>query len=90
MLGRVKIPWLLVIIAFVISMISAKVGVIFPDYQIKFFDGDIALKTVLIGIGILLGGVVIKTFGSFVDYWLRADISRRFRDVQLIKYSSFP
>lgn len=86
LLRNSKVPWLLIAVAFVLSIISAKAAVLFPDYSIKFFEeGNITRRTVLTGIGLLVFAAAVSVPKSYLEAWLRTCISMRLRDTVLEK-----
>lgn len=60
-----KVPWILVIVSFVLETVSAKMAVWFPVYQQKITGGDFSFNTILLAILVLLFyNVFFKSFFS--------------------------
>lgn len=58
-----KVPWILVIVSFVLETVSARIAVWFPVYQQKITGGDFSFTTILIAVLVLLFYDVL--FSSF-------------------------
>lgn len=86
LLKKADIPWIVIAVAFAISLASARLSVLFPDYSIKFFEeGEITRRTIMTGIGILVIAATVSLVKSYIEAWLRTDISMRLRDTVLSK-----
>lgn len=90
MFRRVHIPWNWLILTLVMSLVSARLSIIFPDYQRRFFDGDFATKTVIIGILILMATAGFSIFYDLLDGYVRNLVAKLFRDSVLKKIFRLP
>lgn len=89
-LKTTKLPWLLILSSVVVSLISTKVGTIFPDYQQKLTSGDISTKTVLTAIAILIGSALAVIISTYLNGYTTAVINRNVLDTVWYKVLRLP
>ncbi len=79
MLSKTHLPWLWIIITFVITISSSAIYLLVPDYTNQVLDGDLSSNTILIFVLTLVASFVINA----VSYWLQevagAKITRSMR-----------
>lgn len=89
-LRTTQLPWLLIVSSVVVSLISTKVGTIFPDYQQKLTSGDISTKTVLTAIAILVGSALAVIISTYLNGYTTAVINRNVLDTVWYKVLRLP
>ena len=75
----VRLPWLFIIIAIALGMISSKVGAIFTNFQREFFSGNLTRETIMKGIGILVFAMIVSIVANFIRDYTTNRISRNIR-----------
>lgn len=70
------LPWPLIVLSVVVSLVSTRVGAIFPDYQQKLTSGDISTKTVVTAIVILLASALSVVASTYINGYTTAVINR--------------
>lgn len=78
---KIRIPWILIGIGFVISILNSRLAVVFPDYQRKYFErGNISTDIIVIGVLILIGSGILKIIKVSLEALITTEISKRFRN----------
>lgn len=80
LLTHIHIPWLKLALCVALSLGSAKAYIFWADYQQRFFSGDLALQTILIGLAALGGSALLAVINNYFGGYLRNTIARNFRD----------
>lgn len=78
---KIRIPWILIGIGFVISILNSRLAIVFPDYQRKYFErGNISTDIIVIGVLILIGSGILKIIKVSLEALITTEISKRFRN----------
>lgn len=80
LLFSARLPWLLVVISIVVSLISTKVGSLFPAYQQKLTSGQFDSIVIRNAILILLASFVLGRINTFLGGYTNANISLAMRN----------
>lgn len=90
LIKKIKIPWILIGIGFVISILNSRLSVVFPDYQRKYFErGNISTDIIVVGVLILLGSGILKITKLSLEAVINTEISKSFRNSLLEKVFRF-
>lgn len=85
-----RIPWALLLITVALGLVSARVGLLYPDYQMKITSGDLSKETVTTAILILAGSIVISVIANYVRIYTHNLISKRVLDQVWAKILTLP
>lgn len=85
-----RIPWGMIVLSVALSMVAARVGTIFPDFQKRITDGDLSWPTVRTAIGILLLTAILGMISSYIQGYTRCKINKRVLDTVWAKILSLP
>ncbi len=80
LLLRSRLPWLLIIISIAVSLISTKVGSLFPAYQQRLFSGEHDSTTIRNAILILVCSFIIGRINSFLTGYTNSSVSLAVRN----------
>lgn len=79
-LQSTQLPWPLIFLAVVFSLISTKIGTLFPDYQQKLTSGELSTETILTAIAILLASALAVVVSTYINGYTTALINRNVRN----------
>lgn len=85
-----RIPWFLLFVTVAMGLLSTKVSLLYPDYQMKITSGDLSRGTVTTAILILAASIVLYVLANFVRIYTRNLISKRVLDQVWAKILTLP
>ncbi|MDO5738075.1 MAG: ABC transporter ATP-binding protein [Eubacteriales bacterium] len=90
LLFKTRIPWLYLLVTLGVGLIATKVGSLFPNYQTRYFAGELTRETIGVGIAILLGGLVLGIINNVFTGFTENTISKRLRNTLWERVISLP